>query len=224
MIAVAWLGCSVEDRLPIELPVRAGPLGEAAFTRPDGAEVALTAAVVTFSDLRLEEPAEADGSAWLRALWPVSEAVAHPGHDPSGSVAAELLGTFTVDLLGDDVPLGVADGYEGAFATGRVHVAGTAASFTGTFTPPGGEPLPLSIDVAADQDVLGIPFPETLDAEAPPASVDLRFDLAAALAFVEAQVVDEDGDGALTAADATFANTVRFGVVATPTWSLTLVP
>lgn len=50
----------------------------------------------------------------------------------------------------------------------------------------------------------------------------LGVDLAHALSFVDWTTPDADGDGALTEADGALANTVLFGVVATPTFTLTL--
>ena len=60
-------------------------------------------------------------------------------------------------------------------------------------------------------------------AEAPPAGALLTVDLAHALSFVDWRSPDEDGDGLLTEADGVNANTVTFGLLATPTYALTLV-
>lgn len=224
-----WLtlsACSVDDRLPLQIPIRAGGTGVDSLTTVDGGILALTRATVTFADLRLEEPAGDDTTAasLIERLWPIPSAYAHPGHDYPGAVGAELLGTYTVDLLADDVELGVADGYEGELATGRVTVAGTMASFAGTHTTAGGTAVPFDFEVVADQDIIGIPFQETLSASSPPTSVDLRFDLEHALSFVDWTAADSDGDGVLTVADDIYGNTVLFGAVATPSWTLTLVP
>jgi hypothetical protein len=222
---MSWLvACEIEERLPIELPVVAGGTEVSSLATADGGTVELETATVTFTDLRLEEPAwETTTAALIRRFDPIATAMAHPGHDQAGDVAAELLGTFTVDLLADDTVLGTARGYEGTYATGRVHLSGVVAELTGTFTSASGEARPFAFTVAADQDVVGIPFDETLRAASPPAEVDLRFDTAHALSFVDWTEPDGDGDGTLTMADGTFGNTTTFGVVSTPSWSLTLV-
>lgn len=197
MLAVS--GCTVADRALVEIPVRVGGTG----ALPPG--VTLTEATVTFSDLRLEEPPAS--TAWLERLSGVSAAYAHPGHDYPGDVAGELLGTFTVDLLAADASLGVAPCYEGTFATGRVAVAGTVAVLAGEH-----DGASFRFEVAAEQEIIGIPFAVTLDDAAPWSSIDLRFDPARALSFVDWGAPEEWNNEAL------------FGVVATPTWSLEVVP
>lgn len=189
-------GCSLGSRSQVDVPVWAGGTG----LIPEG--VTLTEASVTFSDLRLEEPAAV---AWLDRWSPISTAVAHPGHDYPGDVGGELLGTFTLDLLAPDVKLGDAACYTGAYATGRVSLAGTAAILAGEHL---GEPF--RFEIAADQDIVGIPFDVELTEQAPFGAIELRFDPASALAYVDWSAPD------------TWANAALFGVVATPTWSLTI--
>ena len=63
-----------------------------------------------------------------------------------------------------------------------------------------------------------------MSADSPPAGLVLTIDLAHALSFVDWRTADADGDATLTTADGALANTVLFGVVATPTWTLTVEP
>lgn len=195
LVLVVMEGCTLGSRSALGVPVVAGAAGDA----PPG--VTWTEATITFSDLRLEEPPQATASWGL-----VQAAYAHPGHDYPGDVAGELLGTFTVDLLAPDVTLGTADCYTGAYATGRVALTGTAAVLAGDR-----DGAPFRFEIAADQEIVGIPFEVTLSGDAPPEAIALRFDPAAALSFT-------DWD-----APETWQNTVTFGVVATPTWSLETV-
>lgn len=213
-------GCVIEERLTLDLPVIAGGTGVTTLETADGGTVVLEEAVVRFADLRLEEPAQDVAGTLFRALSPISVAYAHPGHDYPGAVAGELLGEYEVDLLADDVELGVAPAYEGRFATGRVAIAGEVAVVAGTHTAPDGVVRPFRFAIGAEQEIVGIPFVERMSVTDPLAAVELRFDLADALSYVDWTAADTDGDGLLTEADDTYGNTVRFGVVATPTWSL----
>jgi len=214
-------GC-IDPRLAMDVPVVAGGADAADLTTSDGGTVLIEEATVTFGDLRLEQPAVTVASV-LRALSPIQAAYAHPGHDYPGDVAGELLGTFTVDLLAEDAELGDAACYEGDYATGRVSLAGIAALVAGTYTNAAGDSRPFRFEVTADQDIVAIPFETTMSLADPPEAVSLRFDLAAALAYVDWTAPDTDGDGTLTIADADYDNTVRFGIVATPSWSLAVV-
>lgn len=225
VLVLALAGCGAEGRRSMTVPVTAGGAGAEPFAASDGGTVALSEASIAFSDLRLEEPAADEGATArvFRLLSPIQAAYAHPGHDYPGDVTGELLGAFTVDLLADDQDLGGALCYEGRYATGRVSLAGTAAILAGTHTGPGGDRA-FRFVVPAEQDIIGIPFEVDLSADAPPTSIGLGFDPAKALQFVDWTGDDGDGDGVLTVADGTFANTATFGVVATPTWSLTETP
>jgi hypothetical protein len=212
-------GC-VEPRVTIDVPIVGGGTGVVELATVDGGAVTFDEVQVTFADLRLEEPAESSVASALRALSPIQAAYAHPGHDYPGDVAGELLGTFTVDVLAPDSELGVARCYEGAYATGRVTLAGAVAAISGTYTSAAGDAWPFRFEVDADQEIAGIPFEATMSAGDPPTSVDVRFDLHGALSHVDWTAPDTDADGALTNADETYSNTVRFGVVATPSWTL----
>ena len=224
LLLLLAVGCAIDDRSAVDVPVVAGGTGVGTLVAADGGTVTLEAAEVTFVDLRLEEPPDADPVAVLSAFSLFGTAYAHPGHDYPGDVAGELLGTFTVDLLAPDAELGLARCYEGSFSTGRVTVSGTVATVAGQHRDASGTARPFRFEVTADDDIVGIPFEALLLAGNPPEHVALRFDLAHALAFVDWSAPDTDGDGVLTVADDVYGNTVRFGVLATPTWSLALVP
>lgn len=219
-LLLAIAGCAIDDRLQLDVPIRAGGTGVTTLAAVDGGSVTLDEATVTFADVRLEEPAQTDVVAILTGY---GAAWAHPGHDYPGDVAGELLGTFTVDLLAPETELGLAACYEGEYATGRVSVSGTVAVLAGVHTDGAGLARPFRFEVPADEDVIGIPFDAHLVAGNPPEAVVLRFDPKSALAFVDWTEVDSDGDGVLTVADETYGNTALFGVVATPSWSLTLL-
>lgn len=223
-LAFGLSGCALEDRFLLEVPVVAGGTGIRQLDAGDGATIALDEASVTFSDLRLEEPPTEGMASLLSRLSPIQAAWAHPGHDYPGDVAGELLGTFTVDLLGEDQPLGLAPCYEGEYATGRIGLSGTVAVLAGVYRDGAGAERSFRFEVEADQAITAIPFDEIVSASAPPERLELRFDLWSALKFTDWSVPDADGDALLTMADPPYDNTVRFGVVATPTWSLSLVP
>lgn len=217
-VFVLLAGCA-EDRALLTLPVTASTSpGE--VEPAEGVAVTLTTASMTLSDLRLEAPAET-----ARRVLPipfVSTAYAHPGHDFAGDVGGELLGTWTLDLLGPPAELGAASCYEGSYATGRVNIEPSpAVTVEGTATTAAGD-VAFRFVVEPDQEITGIPFTAELDADAPPAGIALGVDLAHALSFVDWTTADADGDGVLTEADGALANTVVFGVVATPTFTLTL--
>jgi hypothetical protein len=217
-LLLAASGCALEDRFLLQVPVLAGGHGADVLDAGSGAEVWLTEAQITFSDLRLEEPArDTLASALARAVGgPV--AWAHPGHDYPGDVAGELLGTFTVDLLGPDQSLGVAPCYEGEYATARVSLQGSAALLAGTYADTSGQTVPFRFEIEAEQDIAGIPFDELLGPDTP--ELALRFDPHEALRHTDWSSPDTDGDGVLTLADEIYHNTVPFGVVATTTWSV----
>lgn len=219
----AWLllllaGCA-GDRALLSLPVHVSP-SVAAFDLDEGVSVELSAASLTLSDLRLEGPAQT--ASRLRS-WPlISTAHAHPGHDFAGDVVGELTGTWTVDLLGPDTALGDAACYEGDTATARLSLLPEpAAIIEGTATVDGA-PRSFAFSLAPDQEITGLPFQATLDAAAPPAAFALSVDLAHALSFVDWRTPDEDGDDLLTTADGELGNTVLFGVVSSPSFTLVL--
>jgi hypothetical protein len=222
-LRAAWLlplviGCA-EDRTLLSVPVHLSP-SPTTLALADGVTIELTTASLTLSDLRLEAPAE---TASVRRSWSlIPTAHAHPGHDFAGEVAGELTGTWAIDLLGEDTPLGEAACYDGAYATARLHLLPEpVAVLEGTATVDG-QARPFSFAVAPDQEITGLPFEATLDADAPPAGIALSVDLAHALSFVDWTTPDDDGDDLLTTADGELDNTVLFGVVSSPTFSVSL--
>lgn len=220
MLFMLLVACAGEDRALLQVPVIV-LASEAEISPAPGVTASLSAATLTLSDLRLEAPA---GTAGLWGWSLLSTAHAHPGHDFAGDVAGERTGTWTVDLLGEEVDLGLASCYEGAYATGRLAVApDPAAALEGTVSVDG-ITLPFRFEVAPDTEVAGLPFEVVLDAATPPSAITLSVDLGHALSYADWAAGDADGDGTLTHADGTFANTVLFGLVSTPTWTLNLEP
>ena len=206
--------CATTDRALLTVPVTLR--GAAAEVTPvDCVSVTLTEATVTLSDVRME------GYPQTAFRWsPIPVAHAHPGHDFAGDVAGELTGTWTVDLLGGDTILGDAACYEGDYATGRISLLPDRATVLAGTATVDGMATPFRFEVAPDQEITGLSFETTISASAPPSGVHLSADLAHALSFVDWRTADADGDATLTTADGALANTVVFGVVATPTWTL----
>jgi hypothetical protein len=218
LICVTFLlGCAVEDRRALTIPVTALASPSDVLSPVEGVTLTLTEARVTVADLRLEAPAAV---AWRPRL--VSTAYAHPGHDPAGGVSGELLGEWTLDLLGEDLSLGDALCYEGPLATARLSLSPTPALTIGGLVTVDAVERPFFITLSPDQDVLGMPLEAELDADAPPAGLHLAVDLEHGLSFIDWRTPDTDGDGALTEADGTTLNTALFGLTSTPTWRLTL--
>ncbi len=212
------LAC-VDDRALLTVPV-ATSTSASELSPADGVTVTLTRAELTLSDLRMEGPA----TTALRWAPPrlIATAHAHPGHDFAGQVGGELVGTWTLDLLAAPVDLGAASCYTGAYATARLNLEPSpGVTLEGVATTLGGD-VPFRFVVEPDQEVTGVPFEVVLDEAAPPEGVTLAVDLEHALSFVDWATPDTDGDGALTTADGSLANTVLFGVVATPTFTLNL--
>jgi len=209
-------GCAA-DRTLLAVPVTVDAAAPS-VTDDAGMAITLTAATYTLADVRFEAPAvtTAGLSRWLS---PVATALAHPGHDFTGDVAGELVGRWEVDLLGGPSALGRAAMYDGVYATGhltlpaegRVRLAGTAHTDAGDRA--------FDFEIVPDQPVTGIPFDATIDAAAPPEGITLSVELGHALSFVDWSTAS---DGPLTVSDGVLANTVLFGVVATPSFRLEL--
>jgi hypothetical protein len=218
MLLTLLLACGTTDRALLSVPVTFK--GATADVAPvDGVAVTLTEASVTVFDVRMEGLAQ---TAWRWS--PIATAQAHPGHDFAGDVAGELTGTWTLDLLGGDALLGDASCYEGEYATGRISLLADPVSvFAGTATVDG-VATPFRFEVAPDQEITGLSFETTMAADTPPSGISLSVDLAHALSFADWRTIDADADGTLTTADGALANTVLFGLVATPTWTLTPEP
>ncbi|MEZ4235555.1 MAG: TonB-dependent receptor [Myxococcota bacterium] len=134
-----------------------------------------------------------------------------------GDVACARCSARSPSTFGPSPSLGVGHCYTGPYATGRVTVS--SAVLAG-WSDGAGEERPVPVRGRVDQDVVGIPFPVTIEAGAPPAGIASRFDPVHALSFVDWADADTDGDGVLTVADAPWDHTVPFGVVSTPSWSL----
>lgn len=209
------VGCS-SGRMTVDVPVRFVP-GPSVVTPVEGVEVRLTEAQWTVSDLRLESPA---ATAWRRP-WPslISTAHAHPGHDFTGGVSGELLGTWTLDPLGEPVDLGPAKMLDGPYATARLHLDETPALHLSGEAAVDGTPVPFMLELGHQQEITGIAFDADVDPDAPPTGLVLGVDLAHALSFIDWHTPPGD-DGVLTSADGAVQNTLTFGVVSAPTWTL----
>lgn len=214
------LAC-VDDRALLTVPV-ATATSASELSPVEGVSVTLTRAELTLSDLRMEGPATTAGR-WTPPRL-VATAHAHPGHDFAGQIGGELVGSWTLDLLAAPVDLGAASCYTGAYATGRLNLEPSPeVTLEGVATTPTGD-VPFRFAVQPDQEITGVPFEVVIDEAAPPAGITLGVDLEHALSFVDWATPDADSDGVLTTADGLLANTVLFGVVATPTFTLTLEP
>lgn len=185
----------------------------------EGVEIALGEARLTVSDLRLERPAETSAMGWWPSLIPVAHA--HPGHDFTGDVGGELLGTWTLDLLGDASELGLATLRDGDYASARLELVGDPElTLVGTATVDGA-PVPFDFTLALDEAVTGIAFAVSVPAAGGATGMALGVDLDHALSFSNWRT-DPGDDGLLTESDGTLANTLTFGVLSAPTWNLTL--
>lgn len=208
------------DPVLLQVPVRVAPAADT-FTVGE-VDIHLDQASAVLGDLRMERPE--DDTARLIAPWlPTPAARAHPGHDEAGGVAGELVGSWTVDLLAG-ADLDTASLYDGPYATARITLpADGEVVLIGTATVRS-VPRAFELRVTPDQEITGMPFAVTVDAEAPPAGLQVSADLAHALSFIDWSTPDDDDDDTLTTADGALANTALFGVVSTPTWTLSLEP
>lgn len=214
MTLLLLLAC-VEDRDLLEVPVTALP-AEAELAPAEGVLVHLEEAMVSLGALRIDAPSE------LVRFSVIRTARAHPGHGSTGGVVGELLGAQTLDLLGEATELGALMLYEGEAAEARLELLPEPAwSLAGT-AEVDGELRSFSFSLAPDEEVTGVPFEHTVDAEAPPSRITLSLDLDHALSFVDWRTPDEDGDAQLTELDGDLLETAHFGLVATPTYALTL--
>ncbi len=201
MIALMLLAC-ISDRGVVEVPVHAVPSAQGSF-QAGGADVQLEWATLRLQDVGFEEP---DSLSLLHLLNPISAAHAHPGHELDGDLAGEILGTWTLDLLGEPVLLGSAQLFEGDLATAhfdlhQVELRGTA-TLDGTATP-----FTWTLDF--DEEVAGIDAPLSIDADAPPASLCLSIDTAGLLSRA-----------AWNEEPAVLENTLRFGALSTANYTL----
>lgn len=209
LLLLVLAGCG-DDRGLVEVPVSAAP-SEAVLALDDDVAITLDTASVTFSALRFE------GHLHAAKRWSlVPTAYAHPGHGASGETAGELLGAWTVDLLGAPVSLGSAGIYEGSLETASIDVE--EVRLAGTATVDGAD-VALDLVLEPDAPVAGVPFPVEVDADAPPSGITLSVDLAHALSAISWPRCDTDRDGVVTAEDDTDA---AEGVASASTWVLTL--
>ena len=214
LLLVLLLGCLEEPAL-VQVPLSSVPSSQRVET--ETGTLTLHEATWTLSDLRLQAPAAtASLPPWHPASW-TAVAWAHPGHDFAGEVWGELLDTWTLDLLGEPRELGLVQVYEGELATasltlervdlqGEIDLEGQLRSF--------------SLSLELQERVEGLPLDVDLAAQSPGA-LELGVDLAHALSFVDWQAPDEDEDGQLSLSDADTENTLRFGVLSTPSFTLT---
>jgi hypothetical protein len=217
LAALLLTGCAVDDRLALTVPVTARALENAPLSPAEGVTLTLTEAQLTLADLRLEAPAiVARRPSLLRA------AHAHPGHDPAGGVAGELLGEWTLDLLGEDTALGDASCYEGPLATARLSLVPTPALTLVGVAEVDGAARPFTLTLSPEHEVTGLSIEAELDAASPPGGLSLSMDLNHGLSFIDWRTPDTDGDGALTEADGATLNTALFGLTSTLSWRLTL--
>jgi hypothetical protein len=212
LILLFTFACVDPPRRPLSFPVAFQ--GDSSSLEIDGGTLVFEQAIASVSDLHAE-------GAPQTARWsfsPFAAAYAHPGHDFAGDVRAELLGVWTLDLLGGHQVLGQAEAYEGDLASARFSLAGDPAfAVRGTFTGPDGA-LPFDLQLPIDQLVSGLQLEGELDADAPPAELTLRADLAHALSFVTWS--DTNADGSLTVDDGDTANTLLFGATSAATWAI----
>ncbi len=229
-------GCDTTGRAAFDVPVFAGPLSPiSSFAAGDGTMLTLDDAWISLTHLTLEAPpVEASllppvFQDLLTPLSPLSVAHAHPGHDFSGDVAGELTGTFTVDLLSSAREVGTAHCYEGDYATARLVLDGASdgtgkpiARLGGVALLTNGASVPFDFSMALYHEITGIPFVYTLNAQTPPAAVNITVDVPALLSYVDWSTPDGDGDGLLTLEDGKLANTAPFGLVATPAYGISI--
>lgn len=217
---VAGLGLACADgRSSLSVPVVIAP-SEPNVVLEDGVEVSFDHAELTLADLRLEGPIET-ARRWPR-LSLIQAAHAHPGHDAAGAVTGELLGAWTVDLLGDPVDAGSALCWEGDLSTARLGLpAEPAATFEGTASVDG-TVRPFSFTVSPGVEVTGLPAEGTLDSADPLDRMTLSVDLAAVVTHIDWRTEDSDGDGILTIHDGDIDPTLHFGAVSSASYRVTL--
>lgn len=207
-------GCGGEGRALLFIPVDFHP-GESGVIYPgDEVEITLKEASISIEDIRLESPLTASNRANPEGL------MAHPGHEGSGEVGGELLGTFTLDLLGGRQALGEASVYTGTYATASLGLAASPELLLRGDAWVGERLRPFDFEVALSGRVEGMEFEGEISGDGAAPSITLRVDVAHILSFGDWETEDSDGDGVLTLADGAFENTIPFGVLSTPSWGL----
>lgn len=216
------LACVDESPVLLSIPVIFQPLPEARLLLADGSSLELQEARLTVADLRLERPVEKQALRW-NPLQP-TQALAHPGHEFSGNVAGELLGTYTLDLLGEPTTLGQAQLYTGQFATAQLHLPGETQGPILTLAGVreyDGARLPVTLTLSLEYEVHGISFEHDITPDSQAAQLVLELDLAHMLSFLDWSAGDENQDGELTLEDPSVYNPLVFGVSSTPSYRIT---
>ena len=220
-------GCIAEsNRVLVSIPVLAGSnLEDTSLTLSTGEILQLSTSTITLSNLRMQVPAD-----------PVERLVhtgktQHPGHNNSGDVAGELLGTWVVDLLGDPITLGDASVYTGSFATASLELPGDESTgiplvitLGGDLVRSDGNTVPFVFEASRSYNVQGIGFEVEVTEDAVPSQLNLTLDMDHMISYVDWTQTDTDGDGKLTLADGDLYNTFMFGVESTPTYQLVSIP
>lgn len=215
VLGVMVSACQDKGRQSVSVPIEVVP-SSAEVSGSEGAVVRLTEASVSFADLHLYGPS---ASARVYPSVFIRPAHAHPGHSAAGDLSGELLGSWTVDLLGETVALGEARCWEGEVATGSLELVGVA-SLVGEATVDG-QVVPFAFAPPLDASVGGIAVGLELDADSEQPTLQLAVDLSHVLSFVRWNTEDDDSDGVLTTADGELGNTVPFGLQSTAAYSLT---
>lgn len=220
MLLALFFACT-EPRAPVTVPIFAGGVGEDTWVAADDTVVTLTEATALFGYPQLYAPATA---ADVAARWsPLRAAHAHPGHDPSGDLTAELVGVWSVDLLAAPVSLGAAVGWEGSLQTAGFHLLSESEEETvvvqlsGYRTTAGGEETPFELQLVEDFRVYGLPLEGALVADRS-TPITYRGDPVFMLSFAD-WATEDDGDGVLRMDDGNLANTITFGVTNGGAWS-----
>ncbi len=212
----------------LAVPIEAVSAQPGEFTTALGCDIELEAGVIVLGALQFQEPAPLATKRRLpRGLLGPTSAHAHPGHDMSGDVQGEWVGTTFVDLLAPATALGEGSFYEGTYETASLTLrqdgvdgdAGLGASspalghtlvLTGTADDSGG-PIPFELVVDHTQPILGIPFDITVAEDDIPV-VTLTVDPAQILGHLAFAELDTDADGIVTVADEGVTNPLLFGL------------
>ncbi len=213
-VALAAACAVAPGRGELQATVVAVPVSETTWQDADGNLFELQHASIALENLYLHERGNTRAASWSPMGLFVGTAYAHPGHDDSGDVAGELLGSWPIDLLGGETELGQAILFEGALASATLGLADAAVVLQGAVTDPSGTVRPFDFEVWPSQDLTGLPFDAAFSATERP-TLHVEVDAAWILSFVDWQADDTDGDGVLTEADADLEALVLFGVHST---------
>lgn len=231
LLPLSLAACAAKEPAAVTVPLSwaPAPLDAPLVVGDREIEVEISAGSLTFADLRLHAPAET-AARWSPADLLLGRAHAHPGHDPAGDALLEALGVWTETVPGpapaEVAALGALSGWEGEVASGSLRLAPDAPQVLEGALREGEVELPFAVALTLDDPISGLRVSAELDAEAPPAGVSLGFDLGLALQpLLESgplDALDGDGDGALTEADAAADNALRFGLLSSNSWTITV--